>query len=174
MRQSFVPIKGKAVEEVLRLYPKIFLACHTRHVRDSVTGQQLSDHQASILDHLDEVEPTSLMELARHLGVTASTMSLTIDRLVRGGYVSRQRAAQDGRVVALRLTQAGLRIRREKSVLDPPLVRSMLARLTADELEQALRGLEILARASSEQMESRSSSSLVKRRPLPEPGKVEG
>ena len=54
-------IKGKAVEEVLRLYPKIFLACHTRHVRDSVTGQQLSDHQASILDHLDEVEPTSLV-----------------------------------------------------------------------------------------------------------------
>ena len=166
-------IKGKAVEEVLRLYPKIFLACHTRHVRDSVTGQQLSDHQASILDHLDEVEPTSLMELARHLGVTASTMSLTIDRLVRGGYVSRQRAAQDGRVVALRLTQAGLRIRREKSVLDPALVKSMLARLTADELERALQGLELLAWASADQMESRSSRSLVKRRPLPEPGKVE-
>jgi DNA-binding MarR family transcriptional regulator len=167
-------VEPKAVEEVLRLYPKIFLACHTRHVRDSVTGQQLSDHQASILDHLDEVEPTSLMELARHLGVTASTMSLTIDRLVRGGYVSRQRAAQDGRVVALRLTQAGLRIRREKSVLDPTLVKSMLARLTGDELDQALRGLEILGRASAALMESRSSRSLVKRRPLPEPGKVEG
>jgi DNA-binding MarR family transcriptional regulator len=166
-------VEGKTVEEVLRLYPKIFLACHTRHVRDSVTGQQLSDHQASILDHLDEVEPTSLMELARHLGVTASTMSLTIDRLVRAGYVSRQRAAQDGRVVALRLTEAGLRIRREKSVLDPTLVRSMLARLTADELEQALRGLEILARASAQLMESRSSRSLVKRRPLPEREKVE-
>ena len=162
-------IKGKAVEQVLRLYPKIFLACHTRHVRDSVTGGELSDHQASILDHLDEVEPTSLMELARHLGVTASTMSLTIDRLVRGGYVSRRRAARDGRVVALRLTQAGVRIRREKSVLDPELVRSMLSRLTVDELERAIGGLEILARASAQQMESRSARSLVKRRPLPEP-----
>ena len=166
-------IKGKAVDAVMRLYPKIFLACHTRHVRDSVTGHQLSDHQASILDHLDEVDPTSLMELARHLGVTASTMSLTVDRLVRGGYVSRQRAAQDARVVALRLTEAGVRIRREKSVLDPELVRSMLSRLTAAELEQALNGLEILARASAEQMERRSSRSLVKRRPLAEPRKVE-
>lgn len=162
-------IKAKAVEEVLRFYPKIFLACHTRHVRDSVTGQTLSDHQASILDHLDEVEPTSLMDLARHLGVTPSTMSLTVDRLVRGGYVSRSRGNRDGRVVALRLTEAGVRIRREKSVLDPALVRSMLARLTPSELDRALAGLEILARASAEQMESRSPRSLVKRRPLPEP-----
>jgi DNA-binding MarR family transcriptional regulator len=164
-----VRVKANAVKEVLRLYPKIFLACHTRHVRDSVTGQTLSDHQASILDHLDEVEPTSLMVLARHLGVTPSTMSITIDRLVRGGYVSRKRAAQDGRVVALRLTEAGLRIRREKSVLDPALVRSMLSRLSSEELDQALGGLETLARAASDQMESRSSRSLVKRRPLPEP-----
>jgi DNA-binding MarR family transcriptional regulator len=169
-----VRIKGKAVKEVLRLYPKIFLACHTRHVRDSVTGQTLSDHQASILDHLDEVEPTSLMVLARHLGVTPSTMSITVERLVRSGYVSRKRAAQDGRVVALRLTEAGVRIRREKSVLDPRLVRSMLSRLTAEQLDRALQGLEMLAHASAEQMESRSSRSLVKRRPLPEPGKVEG
>jgi len=168
-----VRIKGKAVEEVMRLYPKIFLACHTRHVRDSLTGQQLSDHQASILDHLDEVEPTSLMELARHLGVTASTMSLTIDRLVRGGYVSRQRAANDGRVVALRLTEAGVRIRREKSVLDPELVKGMLSRLTTQDLELALHGLAILGRAAAEQMESRSSKSLVTRRPLTEPRKDE-
>jgi len=163
-----VPVPGKAVQEVLRLYPKIFLACHTRHVRDSATGQALSDHQASILDHLDEVEPTSLMVLARHLGVTPSTMSITVDRLVRAGYVSRGRAPQDGRVVALRLTDAGVRIRREKSVLDPALVRSLLLRLTPEELEQALGGLALLARAAAEQMESRSPRSLVKRRPLPE------
>src|SRR5215468_7419940 len=121
----------------MRLYPKIFLACHTRHVRDSVTGHQLSDHQASILDHLDEVDPTSLMELARHMGVTASTMSLAVDRLVRGGYVRRERDAQDGRRVNLRLTQAGLRVRREKSVLDPKLVASLLRRLPAAERREA-------------------------------------
>jgi len=45
----------------------------------------------------------------------------------------------------------------------------MLARLTPEELDRALAGLEILARASAEQMESRSPRSLVKRRPLPEP-----
>ena len=44
------------VGQVLELYPKIFFACHTRHVRDPSTRRVLSAHQASILDHLDARE----------------------------------------------------------------------------------------------------------------------
>ena len=44
---------------VLECYPQIYFACHRRHVRDSATRELLSAHQASILDHLDDVEPTS-------------------------------------------------------------------------------------------------------------------
>jgi DNA-binding MarR family transcriptional regulator len=50
---------------------------------------------------------TSLLELARHMGVTASTMSLMADPLERGGYVRRDRSNQDGGRVDLRLTAAG-------------------------------------------------------------------
>src|SRR6476620_6012648 len=71
------------VQTVLRCYPRIYFACHTRHVRDPRSGNLLSVHQASVLDHLDDVEPTGLRDLATHMGVTASTMSLTVDRLVR-------------------------------------------------------------------------------------------
>ena len=70
------------VQQVMNLYPRIYFACHTRHVRDARTEQVVSSHQASILDHLDEIEPTSLTTLASHMGVTLSTMSLTIDRLL--------------------------------------------------------------------------------------------
>src|ERR1044071_873974 len=82
---------AQAVRSVLEDYPKIFFACHRRHVRDDKARRTLSRHQASILDHLDEVEPLSLNALAAHMGVTASTMSLNVDRLVRDGYVLRQR-----------------------------------------------------------------------------------
>jgi len=87
------------VHKLLALYPRIFLACHTRHVRDPKTSDVLSSHQASILDHLDDIEPTSLMTLAMHMGVTASTMSIGTDRLVRGGYITRERDPQDARRV---------------------------------------------------------------------------
>jgi len=139
--------------QLMSLYPRIFFACHTRHVRDPKRNVVLSSHQASVLDHLDEIEPTGLLALAAHMGVTASTMSLMIDRLARGGYVIRGRDAQDGRRVNLRLTKAGVRIKSAQSVLDPQRVRTMLAQLTALERKEAIHGLALLARASDQAMQ---------------------
>ena len=119
-----------AAERLMELYPKIFFACHRRHVRDRRSGAVLSAHQASILDHLDDVEPIALTALARHMGVTPSTMSLAIDRLEVGGYVRRSRDRDDGRRVQLRLTAAGVRVKEDQSVLDSGDVRSLLSRLS--------------------------------------------
>ena len=139
---------GQHVRKLLELYPKIFHACHTRHVKDPASGTVLSAHQASILDHLDEVDPTSLLGLARHAGVTASTMSIAVDRLVRKGFVTRVRDTDDGRRVQLRLTAAGGAVREANSVLDADRVHAMLGRLNDADLEHALEGLEKLARAA--------------------------
>jgi DNA-binding MarR family transcriptional regulator len=145
-----------AVQQVMTHYPRIYFACHTRHVRDDQSGAVISAHQASILDHLDEIEPTALNDLARHMGVTASTMCITVERLVRDKYVARGQDPQDGRRVALRLTARGVRLRDQKTVLDPARVKATLARLSAAERSEALRGLELLAGAASEYMASRS------------------
>src|SRR5579863_3047286 len=139
----------EGVEAVLRCYPLIYFACHRRHVRDEATRVVLSAHQASILDHLDDVEATSLLELARHVGVTPSTMSLTVDRLERGGYVHRERSAVDRRRVDLRLTPAGVRVKRQQKVLEPELIAALLQKLSERKREQALRGLELLAEAAA-------------------------
>lgn len=138
------------VETVLRCYPQIFFACHRRHVKDEASRAVISSHQASFLDHLDDAQGTSLLDLARHMGVTPSTMSLTIDRLERGGYVTRERSKEDKRRVELRLTPAGVRIKRQEKVLEPELVQAMLSRMSDRRRKQALRGLELLAEASVE------------------------
>jgi len=151
------------VETVLRCYPQIYFACHRRHVRDAQTEAVLSAHQASVLDHLDDVAGTSLFDLARHMGVTASTMSLTVDRLERGGYLTRERSKEDGRRVDLRLTAAGLRIKRQHKVLEPELVEAVLTRLDERKRRQALRGLELLAQASREMIEAGDLSRILKR-----------
>ena len=156
-----------AVKQVMELYPRIYFACHTRHVRDPKTQHVLSAHQASILDHLDEREPLTLLDLARHMGVTPSTMSLHIERLVRQGYVSRVRATEDGRRLQLLLTAAGVRVREAKSVLDPARVRALLARLSLDQQEAGIRGLALLARAGSEQTAEQSKRKKKGRGRLP-------
>jgi DNA-binding MarR family transcriptional regulator len=137
------------VHDVLALYPRIYFACHTRHVRDLETQWLLSRHQASILDHLDEIDGITLNALARHMGVTPATMSLAIDRLEKKGYVIRLRDTVDRRRVQLRLTSAGVRVRQATSVLDPPRVEALLARLTPDERQAAIHGLRLLAEAAT-------------------------
>jgi len=144
-----VPIKNE-VAVFLRSYPQIYFACHRRHVRDENTRKLLSLNQASILDHLDAVEPTDLRSLARHMGVTPSTMSLNVDRLEKAEYVRRERDSQDARRIQLRLTEAGARLKQKQKSLAPELVRALLKRLKAQERANALRGLELLAKAASE------------------------
>ena len=142
---------------VLDAYPRVYFACHTRHVRDPRTGDELSAHQASILDHLDQVDPMSMTDLAGHMGVTVATMSLAIDRLERKGYARRARDPGDRRRVLLRITEAGGRVREAKSVLDPVRIEQVLGRLSAADRDAALRGLELLARASDEHMRAAST-----------------
>jgi len=137
---------------VLDAYPRVYFACHTRHVADPVSGDPVSAHQASILDHLDEVDPMSVTDLAGHMGVTVATMSLAIDRLERRAYVRRDRDPGDRRRVLLRVTPAGVRLREAKSVLDPVRVEQVLAHLSPADRDAALRGLELLARASEKHM----------------------
>jgi DNA-binding MarR family transcriptional regulator len=149
------------VRQVLVHYPRIFFACHTRHVRDPKTRRLLSAHQAGILDHLDLIEPTTLMGLARHMGVTPSTMSLAIDRLERRGYVVRSRDPRDRRRSALRLSAAGERIRQAQSVLEPGRVADMLSMLSREQLGRALEGLALLGRAADRYLESGPAKRLV-------------
>jgi len=152
------------VAHVMEAYPRIFLACHTRHTRDPRTRKVLSAHQVGILDHLDERESMRLTDLARHLGVTPSTMSLTIGRLERDGYVRRQRDPKDGRAVKIRLSSAGARIRDAQEVLDRKLVARMLSKIPPEQLRRGLEGLSVLARAAHELLKERSESRSWKRR----------
>lgn len=152
-----------AARQVMSLYPRIYFACHTRHVRDPQSQRLLSRHQASVLDHLDEIDPMTLNGLAGHMGVTAATMSVTIDRLERKGYVVRVRDTGDRRRVNVRLTAAGVRVRDASSVLDPVLVERLVSRLSDEDREAAVRGLAVLASAAGSQSADRHDSD--KRRP---------
>jgi DNA-binding MarR family transcriptional regulator len=146
-------MQSDAVRQLMEFYPRIYFACHRRHLRDPKSRRVLSAHQGSILDHLDAREPVMLLELARHMGVTPSTMSLQVEQLVRKGYVTRERDTQDGRRLMLRLSSGGVRVREANSVLDTERVRKMLARLSPEECAAGIAGLALLAKAAAEQTE---------------------
>lgn len=124
---------------------RIVEACRRREVADPETGARVSDHQARILLQLDDRDPTMVGELADFLGVTASTMSLNLKRLETAGCVRRSRDPDDRRVMNVRLTRVGRRIRDRASLLDPVRIDAVLGCLRPDEREPALAGLALLA-----------------------------
>jgi DNA-binding MarR family transcriptional regulator len=161
-------MQSDAVRQLMEFYPRIYFACHRRHVRDPKSRRVLSAHQGSILDHLDAHDPVMLLELARHMGVTPSTMSLEVEQLVRKGYVTRERDTKDGRRLMLRLSSGGVRVREANSVLDTERVRKMLARLSREECAAGIAGLALLAKAASEQTEELEKRRRPGRGRLPE------
>ena len=136
------------VQTLQSAYRRIYFACHTRHLQDPVDGKSLSAHQASILNPLDSMDPTMVGELADHLGVTASTMSLNLTRLEKAGYISRERDPADRRVMNVLLTESGERMRSAQTVLDPERVDRMLLEMAPGTRREALRGLVLLSEAA--------------------------
>jgi DNA-binding MarR family transcriptional regulator len=143
-------MSAAAVRAIQRYYPQIYFACHVDHVRQASTPHSLSSHDSGLLSHLDEERSTTPTALARHVGVSASTLSARLDRLVRLGYLQRARNGKDRRWWHLRLTRQGAEAMAATSVLDAGRVQKMLARLSPKERVRALAGMALLARASNE------------------------
>ena len=139
------------IQTVLWALPRIHGVCRSHHVPEAgAEGPSLSDHQARILGYLDGTDPTMVTELADHMGVTPSTMSLNLKRLREAGFVRSQRDPDDRRVMNVRLTEAGVRARDTLSALDPDRVDAMLRRLGPEGRQRAMVGLRLLADAADE------------------------
>jgi DNA-binding MarR family transcriptional regulator len=136
------------VLEVQRLYPQIFVACHTDHVRAASTRWRISSQDASILVHLERDSGLSPRALAGHLGVAPSTLSAAIARLSELGYLTSKANDDDRRKRELRLTARGAEAIASTSVLNAERVQAMLNELKPDERKAAIRGLALLARAA--------------------------
>jgi DNA-binding MarR family transcriptional regulator len=136
-------------------YQRIYFACHQRHVRDVPRGRIVSEQQLHVLGHLDAVRHTKVGELAGHLGLSHSSVSLTIDRLARDGYVVREASPHDGRVTFVRLTVAGEEVRDAQRVLEPDRVAALLRRMSGEERDALRLGMAAIARAAKEEAISR-------------------
>ena len=140
------------VRLVQSCYPKIYLACHTRHSRAASSASHTSARDSAMLSHLDEKRGITPSQLARHLGIGRPTMSAAVKRLSGLGYVTATADGQDSRRVLLHLTGRGAAAMRSSSVLEPARVERLLAAMTARDRRAALTGLTLLAGAAQRVM----------------------
>lgn len=142
-------LDGDAIR-VQMLYPRVYMACHTDHVRAASSEAQLSSRDSAILAHLSVGELRNPTGLARHLKVSPSTLSEALAKLSELGYVRIRRDEADERRQKLELTPKGLDAMSRTSVLDYGRVVRLLERLSAKDRKRAIEGLALLADAALE------------------------
>jgi len=89
----------------------------------------------------------SMGYLAHALGVTLSTVTGIVDRLVEHRLVRRQEDPQDRRLVVCRLTDQGHTTAERLHQAGRSRVRAVLADLSAEDLQTVVEGYEVLAAA---------------------------
>jgi DNA-binding MarR family transcriptional regulator len=124
--------------------------CFIRTEMRSHRAPALSVPQFRVLTFLSRRPGAPLSSVAEHLGVSRSTASATVDRLVRRQLVNRQTHPEERRSVVLTLTTAGMQhlqqVREEASTR----MAKVLAGLSAADLLQVSRGLSLLGSAFKE------------------------
>ncbi|MGZ4031650.1 MAG: MarR family winged helix-turn-helix transcriptional regulator [Tumebacillaceae bacterium] len=120
--------------EVQSLFTRLFrrYAAEFRAKLDKdITGPQLT-----LLEMLRNYGSQKMTDLAERLCVTVGAVTLLGDRLIKAGYVERERSQSDRRVVQLTITQSGLELVEQFFQVRNEVLEKYLGRLNEDELEQ--------------------------------------
>ena len=141
------PGRQDSIDRIVAAYETLMHRVASAHAPEFLeVGVTMS--QAKVL-YLVQAEPDLRMsDLSARLGVSLSTVSGVVDRLVDQGLLARRDDPADRRHVVLRITDAGstqLQLFRE---LNAGQVRALLSRLEAADLSIVEQALDLLAAAA--------------------------
>jgi DNA-binding MarR family transcriptional regulator len=114
----------------------------------------ISPVQLRALTVLRETAGANLVQLAQGMGVTVSTASRLVDRLVAGGLAERRPAPQTRREIRLSLTRAGKATLTRYDRLRLEGVRSCLDHVPAEDQDTLIKALSALVDAVPDVRES--------------------
>lgn len=141
---------------VRQLYPAVYRRFHVR--RQHLPGSDLTPRMLGLLRHLAAAGPLTIGEQARHLGLTAATVTELVDRLEARRLVERMRDERDRRRVFVWLTSEGRRrAAGHPEVLETGLLASAVARMGHGERAHLIAGLRALLDAA-DAVEARAPS----------------
>lgn len=137
-------------EQFVWAFSRLYARCRTGSPQDPTTGDTVSHRQAAVLDALCDVHLKYVGDVAARIGVTPSTLSLTLDRMARDGWVERLRDPTDRRKVQVRLTERGARLQKNSEILDVSRVAATLATIDPEQRAVLMAALRNLAQAIDE------------------------
>ncbi len=106
--------------------------------------KEISINDMHIIDAIGIQEARNMSAVAKTMSVTVGTLTTAINNLVKKGYVSRIRSAEDKRVVLLSLTEKGVAAYQKHAVFHKQMVQTVMDGFEGEEMEVLLRAFKKL------------------------------
>lgn len=106
--------------------------------------KDLTTNDMHVIDAIGVGTSRNMTSLARQQSVTTGTLTISINSLVKKGYVERVRSEEDRRVVLVSLTGKGKRAFRYHRQFHDEMIRDVVRGLTEEEQEVLRKSLENL------------------------------
>ena len=143
------PDRATAVESVITGYDELMRSLAEIHAPEFVEIA-VTMPQAKVLYLLGAVGDLHMSDLVARLGVSLSTVSGLVDRIVDQGLATRRDDPADRRQVVVALTDQGTAFLDRFRDIGAGQMRDLLARVTDDELAVIRDSLSILSRAADQ------------------------
>jgi DNA-binding MarR family transcriptional regulator len=117
---------------------------HRLRARQLLQGLGLHAGQELLLMHLWDAGPQRQADLAAEFDTDSASMTRTVQRLERAGFVRRRPDPEDGRVTLVDSTPAGMALRDRIERLWAELEADTVGNMTPSQQRQLLRGLQRL------------------------------
>ncbi|MBS5939780.1 MarR family transcriptional regulator [Clostridium sartagoforme] len=114
----------------------------------------LSVREMHTIEAIGSKSKRMMSEVAQDLGITVGTLTTSINRLIKKGYVERSRIEEDRRVVLVELTKKGKVANRLHERFHNEMVKEMMDGLLDDEKEVLITSLNKLNKYFIEKCES--------------------
>ena len=136
----------------------LFRSITTIEEQSICTGEyrNMTTNDMHVIEAIGTGTPRNMTAVARALGVTTGTLTISMNSLVKKGYVERVRSEEDRRVVLVSLTAKGKRAFEHHEKLHREMIRHVVEMLNEDEkrvLEKSLEGLNGFFRKMQQQSE---------------------
>lgn len=120
-------------EVLVRLFRDI-TAIEERAIK---TGEykELTVNDMHVIEAIDVQEPKNMTSVAKALSVTTGTLTISVNSLVKKGYVERIRSEEDRRVVLVSLTDKGRSAYACHAGFHRRMIQSVVEGLTVEEQE---------------------------------------
>lgn len=106
--------------------------------------KDLTVNDMHVIDAIDIYEPKNMTTVAKAMSVTTGTLTISVNGLVKKGYVERTRSEKDRRVVFISLTQKGREAYAQHKAFHQKMIETVVTGLDGGEqelLEKSLRKL---------------------------------